>query len=65
MPHLKVDFISYTLKRNVAINVMIPGLIADEIISGERTCCTVTGAIQARGNVIPALSDMRKNTVSR
>ncbi|QTQ14909.1 hypothetical protein HRQ91_10815 [Treponema parvum] len=37
MPHLKVDFISYTLKRNVAINVMIPGLIADEIIAGERT----------------------------
>jgi len=37
MPHLKTDFISYTLKRSVTIDIMIPGLIADEIIAGTRT----------------------------
>lgn len=37
MPLFKTSFVSYTLKRNVDINIMYPGLTPDEINSGIKT----------------------------
>lgn len=36
MPYFHTEFVSYTLKRNITVHAMIPGLIADEIIAGNR-----------------------------